>query len=164
MNKKLFEQLYRDEGCKLVPYQCTEGFWTIGVGRNLETNGLSTQEQELFFGNTMSSTEVINSLKERGISKREAHLMLLDDLFSTLYSLSTRLSFADHIDARVAVFINMAYQMGVSGLFKFKRTLAYFNAKDYEACAKELLDSVWAIQTPERAARLSIQMATGEWQ
>lgn len=165
MNQVFLDQLYRDEGCVLKPYLCSRGYWTIGVGRNLETNGLTEQEQLLFFGKTMPKAEVIEALKLRSISKEEAHSMLLNDLFTILMRLSNKVSFVGHDPVRCYVLLNMAFQLGLNGLLNFKNSIRLFNNKDYKNCAVELLDSLWAIkQTPNRANRLSKQMATGEWQ
>ena len=51
--------------------------------------------------------------------------------------------------------INMAYQMGVSGLMGFKRMLAALERGERETAACEALDSRWANQTPERAWRVA---------
>jgi lysozyme len=53
------------------------------------------------------------------------------------------------------VLVEMAYQMGVNGLLKFKNTLKYCKARDYKNMAEEMLKSKWAEQTPERAKELS---------
>ena len=53
------------------------------------------------------------------------------------------------------VLANMMYQLGVNGLLKFKRTLALLSEWEFEKASKEMLDSRWAKQTPNRAKRLS---------
>ena len=45
--------------------------------------------------------------------------------------------------------------MGVSGFSKFKKTIKYLADKNYDKASKEMLDSRWARQTPNRAIRLS---------
>lgn len=52
-----------------------------------------------------------------------------------------------------AVLLDMAYQMGVQGLRGFKKMIRAINDRDYETAARELLDSNYALQTPERAHR-----------
>ena len=49
----------------------------------------------------------------------------------------------------------MCYQLGVTGVSKFKKTLAYLENFEYRMASKEMLDSRWARQTPNRAKRLS---------
>ena len=53
------------------------------------------------------------------------------------------------------VLIEMAFQMGVTGLGKFKLFLSALHVGDYREAAKQMLDSRWAKQTPARAAELS---------
>tara|TARA_R110002049_G_scaffold127881_5_gene285053 strand:- start:41 stop:466 length:426 start_codon:yes stop_codon:yes gene_type:complete len=135
---KMIQQIRSDEGEKLKVYRCSEGYLTIGVGRNLETNG---------------------------ISKDEAEYLLMNDLANVEQSLNRHgLLIGDHNDARKAVLYNMCLQLGITGLLKFHHTIAAFQAEDYRQCAEEMMDSRWALQTPKRAKRLSDQMLTGEWQ
>ena len=53
------------------------------------------------------------------------------------------------------VIYEMCYQLGVTGVSKFKKTLAYIENSEYKMASKEMLDSKWARQTPNRAKRLS---------
>ena len=53
------------------------------------------------------------------------------------------------------VMLNMAYQLGFAGFCKFKKTIAYLQEADWENASKEMLDSRWAKQTPNRAKELS---------
>ena len=45
--------------------------------------------------------------------------------------------------------------MGYDGVSKFKNTLNYMKNGQWELASKEMLDSKWAIQTPDRATKLS---------
>jgi len=62
---------------------------------------------------------------------------------------------------RQRVLLDMAFNLGISGLLKFKRTLKAIRAKQYEKAAEMMLDSRWATQVGQRAKRLSKMMATG---
>lgn len=135
--ESLLQQLKRHEGLKLKPYKCSEGYLTIGYGRNLET---------------------------RGITAQEANEMLLNDVSEVEESLHSMGLLSDPSDVRRAVLVNMAFQMGVSGLLKFEKMLSAYLDGYYELAAKEMLDSKWAVQTPNRAKELADQMRTGEWQ
>jgi lysozyme len=53
------------------------------------------------------------------------------------------------------VLIEMAYQLGVNGLLKFKKTLSYCKQGNYDKMSEEMLNSSWAKQTPRRAKELS---------
>ena len=49
----------------------------------------------------------------------------------------------------------MCYQLGVTGFSKFKKTIAYLQNKQWEEASVEMLDSLWARQTPNRAKEMS---------
>ena len=53
------------------------------------------------------------------------------------------------------VIIEMCYQLGVTGVSKFKKTISLLRDGDWDEAANEMLDSLWARQTPNRATELS---------
>jgi len=53
------------------------------------------------------------------------------------------------------ILVEMAYQMGVDGTSKFKKTLEFVKNGEYEKAGDEMLDSKWARQTNTRATTLS---------
>lgn len=53
------------------------------------------------------------------------------------------------------VVMEMCYQLGVTGVSKFKKTIAYLRNKQWEKASVEMLDSLWAKQTPNRAQEMS---------
>lgn len=135
------DQLKRDEGTVLTEYKDHLGFSTIGTGR------------------------LIDKRKGGGISQDEADYLLDNDINKRHAELLRRAPWMAGLDpARFGVMLNMAFQMGVEGLFGFKNTLAMVKDGDYDGAAKGMLQSLWAKQTPARAQRLSKQMATGQWQ
>lgn len=137
----LQKQLMRDEGFEPHAYTDSLGFLTIGCGR------------------------LIDSRRGGGISKDEAMYLLNNDIANRVDALRYHIPWINDLDeARAGVLINMAFQLGVYGLLGFKNALAYVEDGDYVGAAYEMLDSRWARQTPERAARLAKQMITCEWQ
>lgn len=69
-------------------------------------------------------------------------------------TLESALPFYKSAPARVQlVLLDMAYQMGVARLFKFKRTLKLLSKKEYLKAADRILKSRYAKQTPNRAKR-----------
>lgn len=134
---RLLAQLRADEGLRLKSYRDTMGKLTIGYGRNLD---------------------------DRGISEREAEMLLRADLHAAISDLRLRLPWVDELGpARHAVLIMMTFNCGVAGLLKFERMMAALDRRDYAAAATEMLASRWAIQVGDRARRLATQMRTGEW-
>ena len=53
------------------------------------------------------------------------------------------------------VVMEMCYQLGVTGFSKFVKTITYLKDKDFKNASIEMLDSLWAKQTPNRAKEMS---------
>lgn len=62
---------------------------------------------------------------------------------------------------RQDVLTNMAYNLGLGGLMAFTKTISAIENGQYSLAASEMLNSQWAEQVPNRAARLSQIMADG---
>ena len=127
--KDIIEQLKIHEGYKPKVYKCTAGVDTIGVGFAIKDLELSEDVCELIL------KEKLQALEERFEDKF--------DWFKT-----------SPIEVR-NVMLNMAYQLGFRGFCKFKKTLSYLQNAEWESASKEMLDSKWAKQTPNRANELS---------
>lgn len=134
---KLTKQLIRDEGCKLVPYRDTVGKLTIGIGRNLDDNG---------------------------ITQDEANYMLQNDIALSVKELSQYGWFKRLDEVRQGALINMHFNLGLPRLLTFRKMIAALDAQDFKRAANEALDSRWANQVGARADRLARQLVTGEWQ
>ena len=132
---ELEREVASDEGFMPIPYRCTSGKLSIGYGTNIQD----------------------------GITKDEALLLLRHRLGKVSAALESRLPFwARLTDDRRRVLANMGYQLGVGGLMGFKRMIAALERGDYEAAAREMLDSKWAKRdTPGRAKRLAERMRRG---
>lgn len=130
------------EGRKACVYQDTLGFWTIGVGRLVDPRKPGA-----------------------GLSDDEIDLMKANDIRAKTAEVRAALSWFDKLNApRQAVLIGMAFQIGTDGLLAFKNTLASVRDERWANAEAGMLASLWAKQTPERAARMARQMLTGEWQ
>lgn len=142
MKAELVKQLKADEGVVPHAYRCSEGFWTIGVGRLVDKRKTGS-----------------------GLRPEEITFLLNNDIDDRIDALTRRLPwFQDLDDARKGVLLNMSFQMGVEGLLGFERTLALIRDGKYENAAHAMLQSLWAKQTPERAKRMAEQMRSGIWQ
>ena len=53
------------------------------------------------------------------------------------------------------VIIEMTYQLGYFGFLKFKKAITHMQHKQWSLASKEMLDSLWAKQTPNRANQLA---------
>lgn len=129
------EQLVIHEGLRLKPYKCTAGKLTIGIGRNIEDNG---------------------------ISREEAYMMLDNDITRVESELRARFAWFPHLTPiRQGVIVDMVFNLGISRFLKFKKTIAAIGSGNYKIAAKEMLDSDWAKQVGNRARTLAKQMETG---
>jgi lysozyme len=78
------------------------------------------------------------------------------------FDLISRLPYWNRLSSvRQDVLINMAYNLGVEGLMKFKVTLSMVEAGRYEEASKQMLQSKWAKQVGKRSIELSNMMREG---
>lgn len=127
----LRDDLIRDEGIRLTAYQDSEDYWTIGVGR------------------------LIDSRRGGGISQAEAMMLLDNDIARVEAELDHTYpwwrSRPGWVQRGMA---NCAFQLGLHGLGTFRRMLSCLQAGDYQGAQEAARDSLWARQTPARAARV----------
>ena len=135
-DENLVKQLKRHEGFRSKPYKDTVGKSTIGYGCNLD---------------------------DRGITEQEAEYILLNDVKKIRAELSDHDVYKNLSPERQDVLVNMAFNMGLAGLFKFKRTLKSVEEGEYVTASKQMLESKWARQVGRRAVELADQMRTGRY-
>lgn len=131
---KMTEELKGDEGFSDRLYMCTAGKMTIGYGYNLEDN------------------EFPKSIAEQ---------LLTHNIMTCAEKLSNYNWFNNLDNVRQRVIINMTFNLGLNGMFKFKKMIAAIKDKNFELASKEMLDSRWALQVGGRANRLSDTMREG---
>ena len=140
MPNDLREQLIRDEGVIPHCYFDHLGYATIGVGH------------------------LIDERRGGSLPKFLIDALLDYDIDKCRKELAAALHWYVKLDeARQGVLINMAFNLGVDGLLKFKNTLGFVQAGQYGEAAANMLASLWAKQVGPRAHRLATQMETGKW-
>ena len=132
---QLRAMLERNEGRMHRPYRDTTGKLTIGVGRNLDSIGLSNDEIDLLL------THDIEDARRYLISY---------PWFSILDAV------------RQMVLIDMMFEMGPAGFAHFTGMHAALSAGNYLKAADMALASAWAQQVPSRAYRDARMLLTGE--
>jgi len=158
------KMLIIDEGLKLFPYLCTSKFWTIGVGRNLEKNGLTKEEQTSILGKVFGKYELIDILKKTGITQSDALMLLENDINFHKNKLSKFDWFLTLNEPRQSVLINMSINLGFNGLLGFDNFIKSLEYGDMKGAVVHMLDSKWAnIDVPKRALRLAKIMESGGW-
>ena len=124
----LSDRIKAHEGCRLRPYKDSEGILTVGYGRNLESVPFSESEVDLMFS---------HDLKRAKTGAESIYVY-------------------EHLnEVRQGVLIEMVFQMGVTGVGKFKKFLSAALQCQWDVARDEMLDSKWAKQTPARASRLA---------
>lgn len=94
------------------------------------------------------------------ITESESLMLVQNRITSITASLSLKLPYWNDIpEDGKEVLVEMAYQMGVLGLLSFKKTLSSVKNKDYVGASQQMLNSLWARQTPKRAQTLARKMA-----
>jgi lysozyme len=132
----LIEDLERDEGLKRFPYRDTVGKLTIGIGRNLDDNG---------------------------ISEDEAKMLLRNDVADILAALRTNIvGWSELGEARQRALANMGYNMGWPRLSLFLKMRVAIAEGDFDLAASEALNSRWAKQVGARAQRVAALLRLGE--
>ena len=163
LKHSLEDQLILHEGLHLEPYICPAGYWTIGVGRNLESKGLSDEEQQAILGTSgLNRTEVIERLKEQVLTREQALFLLRNDIAECEKDLEQFPWFKKLGKVRRKVLIDMRFNLGPGGFRGFKKMIAALAAGDYKAAAAEMVDSRWYHEVGNRSKRLVRMMATGE--
>lgn len=132
------ERLKEDEGFVSKPYQDINGYWTVGYGWCIDKRPLTEAQ-----ASNLLSLQVGSTL----------HVLLEREDIKEILSVYTTPS-AEYKEV-VGVLVNMAFNLGVGGLCKFKKFLAALNEKNFITAADEMLDSRWAKQVGPRAERLA---------
>tara|TARA_R100000951_G_scaffold101150_1_gene92270 strand:- start:148 stop:561 length:414 start_codon:yes stop_codon:yes gene_type:complete len=122
----------KHEGRRHLAYEDHLGNVTVGVGRNLDGKGLSDNEIDI---------------------------LLINDLIECFEDLSSFRWFADATEAQQAALIDWRFQLGGAGIRRFKNTIKYLELGDYHQASIEMLNSLWAAQTPNRAHEISSLIA-----
>jgi len=137
----LLARVKASEGRKLdshgrhVLYKCPANRWTLGYGRNVE---------------------------DRGISEVEAEGMLVRDILEAQQDAAALFpSWLTLDDVRRNVLTDMAYNMGISRLAKFKDLIAAVEARNWPAARAAIIDSAYYTQVGHRAERNASEMLTG---
>jgi len=142
------ESLKEHEGLRTKPYDDRTGKdvrldppakLTIGYGHNLESKGLPVE-----------------------ICQQLLRLDLADAEGEAIAVFNSPFAWADMGDERRAVIIEMAFQLGRSGLSRFVKFLDHARAGRFASAALEMLDSKWAREdSPGRAHTLSNRFRDG---
>ena len=110
------DKLIQHEGMVLTVYQDTLGIDTIGIGRNLKDRGISKEELDYM---DIPSMAIVY---EHGITEADARYLAMNDIKIVEEELCRVQPVVNDLDAvRQLILMDMAFNMGVPRLCKFKR-------------------------------------------
>ena len=135
ITNELIASVKRHEGYRDKAYKDSVGVWTIGYGTNL---------QEL-----------------SDFPEHFAEFFLKRELVNCAFALKQRQVWDELTQTRKDVLTEMAYNLGIPRLNKFKKMWKALGVADYNKAAEEMLDSKWARQVGVRAIRLAKRMRDG---
>jgi len=139
MSEQLREMLKRHEGVRSFVYLCSEGYETIGVGRNIADSGLGLSDDEVDF------------LLDNDIKRVREEL---NDEYYWFGALNA---------ARQEAMIDISFNLGQTRLRGFKKALDAMSTEDFDRAADEFMDSKWSEQVGNRAAEVTEMIRTGEY-
>ena len=129
MNKDLIDRIKKHEGYVGVVYKDSLGIDTIGYGF---------------------------AIKHLELDEDICHEILVRKMKDLEDSIKIKFSWFKYMPPQIKdVMMEMCYQLGVGGCSKFRKTIAYLQDKKWNEASEEMLDSLWAKQTPNRAKALS---------
>jgi len=156
--ENFINKLIAHEGLRLQVYQDTLGIDTIGIGRNLEDRGITKEELDWM------DIPNMDAVYEYGITEADAMYLAKNDVQIVEEELVRAHPCVEDLDAvRQLVLVDMAFNMGVPRLNKFKKMWAAVHENKFDIAAKEMLDSRWAIQVKSRSTKLAHAMHHGEF-
>ena len=125
----LLESVKKNEGYKAMVYKDSLGIDTIGYGFAIKDLELDEDICEEIL------VRKLKNLKDR---------------------VENKFSWYKYMPSHIKdVVLEMCYQLGVGGFSKFRKTISYLQNKQFKDASEEMLDSLWAKQTPNRAKALS---------
>lgn len=129
--------VYDDKtGQPIKPGTVVEGHPTIGTGHALDVDVIPTEVDDLWMNIRIDQAD-------QGLERALPYYQAVPD-------------------SRRRVLLELAYEMGVSGLLKFQKMLAAVRVSDWQTAGAEMLDSEWAKDVQaDRVKRLHDQMVGG---
>ena len=130
------ERIQKHEGFRDTVYDDHLGNATIGYGH------LITMTDSFVKGKQYSRKDLLRVFEyDFNIAKKDMELVLSDC--------------GDQPNVVKEIIIEMCFQMGRPRVMKFRKMLEAIKNKTYKIASTEMLDSVWARQTSNRASSLA---------
>ena len=139
MSDKLIEMVKLHEGVRSKVYVFSEGYETIGVGRNISESGLGLSDDEIDY-------LLANDIKR-----------VRDELTDAYYW------FPALTEARQDAMIDICFNLGFTRLRGFVKALEAMSREQFDLAADEFMDSRWSKQVGDRAYKVTEMIRTGDY-
>lgn len=142
-DQRLVHDVQLAEGCKLVAYKDTLGFWTIGTGHKLEA-GIDWEGHEI-------TQETADELLSQDLDRADEQVQNLPEA-------------AGLNSCRTNALIELVFNMGLHGWIGFSHCRDAIGRAMWGPAKLELLSSKWAAQVgPARSGRIANYLLTGSY-
>lgn len=142
----IFEEgTHKNGAC--YPYKDSRGYPTIGYGKLCKSTIVKDDTEARFACSSLYSS----------CTPAKAKQWLYDEIDNSIsctqsYS-NIKAAYDNASNKRKAIIVSMAYQLGCSGLSKFKNTLSLMAKGKWSDASVEMCNSAWHSQTTNRANR-----------
>jgi lysozyme len=141
---RLLADLQKAEGCRLVAYRDTRGFWTIGYGHLLD--------QSIDWAGHTITQDTADQLLALDVDEKTTDAQTLPE-WSQLDT-----------PCRQNAVIELVFNMGLHTWTTFKLTRAAIQAQDWQAAHDNLLIGPWQSEVgPARSQRLAGYLLRGSY-
>jgi lysozyme len=137
--EKLKAQVIHSEGIRTTAYKDTLNNWTIGVGHLIKI-----PDEEY--------------LLDKELTDLEVDQIFTTDLNQAIDDARKFIEIDNLSEDAFFVVVDMAFNLGLPKLMRFQNFQQALKEKDYKKASREMLDSLWARQLPNRSKRLAKQM------
>lgn len=127
---QLVKDLVRDEGFSPTPYRDSQGYLTIGVGHNLDAEGLC---------NEAIKCQLDYDIHTKAVAPLDTYLP-----WWRSQPQSVQLAMA-----------NLCFNLGIGKLLQFKTTLSLIQSGKYAQAGTNLMQTLYAKQVGQRAVRVA---------
>ncbi|HWW56348.1 MAG TPA: glycoside hydrolase family protein [Sphingopyxis sp.] len=154
-----------EEGDKARAYKDHLGYWTIGIGRLIDPRKggrITAEENAILLANDPSRRG--GTIMDWTLTSAERSMLLKNDVKRFTDAMKDWPSWkrVQSDVPRMVAMASMCFQIGVEGYRDFVNTHKMIAAGQFASAADNMLKSLWAKQTPERAARVAAMMRTGK--
>ena len=144
---KLRSELVEAEGYRQYPYRDTMGIWTAGIGHNLAAHGCSHAE--------------IDGWRQTGVPPGLIDQWFADDLHDAVECARAVFRGFDELPENVQrTLVNMAFDLRYE-LRDWHHLQDAVREADWGRAALSIIDSKFAQEAPNRAARLAVRIVGG---